>query len=157
MKVIKLILLVSILFLIQNVTAQERDNGIVNLHFGSMFFYNTVSLGYESFDFTKKLEKIQFRGSVKTGLWSASIVDANSGFQSAAGISFLYGNTHKIEFSNDIVLHFDRSLKGNGLTYIATTYRPFLGYRFQNPEKRLMLKLGVGWREVIQCGLGFKI
>lgn len=157
MKVIKVILLVSILFLIQNITAQERDNGNVNLHIGSMFFYNTVSVGFESLDFTKKLEKIQLRGSVKAGLWSASIVNANSGFQSAAGISCLYGNTHKIEFSNDVVFHFDRSLKGDGLTYIAATYRPFIGYRFQNPEKRLILKLGVGWREVIQCGIGFKI
>lgn len=157
MKFIRHISLVSILFLFQNVTAQEKDNGNVNLHLGSMFFYNTISIGYESLDFTKKLEKIQLRGNIKTGFWSASIVDANSGFQGAAGISFLYGNTHKFEFSNDVVFHFDRSLKGNGLTYIATTYRPFIGYRFQNPEKKLIFKLGVGWREVIQCGIGFKI
>ncbi|MEO9531365.1 MAG: hypothetical protein ABJG68_13765 [Crocinitomicaceae bacterium] len=153
----KCIAFVAFLLVFESAMTQEKEKGNVNIHVGTMLFYNTISLGYESFDFTKNLQKLQVRGNVKTGLWSASILDANLGFQSAAGISFLYGNNHKIEFSNDIVFHFDKSIKHNGMTYIATTYRPFIGYRFQNPEKKLILKLGVGWREVFQCGIGFKI
>ena len=157
MKFIKYICLISTLFVFQNVLGQEDEKGNVNIHVGTMLFYNTFSFGYESVDLTKKLKKLQTRGSIKTGFWTASIINANSGFQSAVGTSFAYGNIHKIEFSNDLVFHFDKSLKHNGLTYITATYRPFLGYRFQNPEKKLIFRLGIGWREIVQCGIGFKI
>ncbi len=157
MKFFKYITLVLALSVFQNLLGQENDKGNVNIHVGTMLFYNTYSLGYESFDFTKNLQKLQIRGNVKTGIWSASVVNSNRGFQSAIGVSLAYGNFHKLEFSNDLVLHFDKSLNQKGVSYIATTYRPFIGYRFQNPEKKLIFRLGIGWREVIQCGIGFNI
>lgn len=57
----------------------------------------------------------------------------------------------------DVVFHFDKGLKGQSITYFGALYRPFLGYRWQNPDRKIMAKIGVGWYEVVQFGIGFKL
>ena len=155
----RLIVFVITLFCF-NSTAQDekKDHGNVNLHFGTLMVYSTFSIGYESFDFLSNSESHSIHGNIRVGGWNASISNKNSGVQSSLGISYLYGKkNHKLEFNSEFVAHFDKGLKGQAITYIASLYRPFLGYRYQPLDKKIILRFGIGWKEVVQFGVGFRL
>ncbi len=155
----KSLLLFLTFFLIQSSFTQEsrRDKGNVNIHLGTILIYSTYSLGYEGFDLLKN-EKHSIRPAIGIGGWNANVFERNTGVQSNIGFTYSLGKkSHLLDVGSAVVFHFDKSLKGNGLTFIAATYRPYLGYRFQPVDKKLILKIGFGWREVLQVGVGWRL
>jgi hypothetical protein len=149
---------ILVLFLIfGSFSFSQTNRGNINVHYGTVLIYKTYSIGYESFDFFTKSQKHHLSGLVRFGGWSASTSIKNSGLQTAFGISYLYGKgNHYFEHSSEMVFHFDKSLKDSGLNYIASLYRPFLGYRYQPLEKKFIFRIGVGWKEVFQMGFGYR-
>ncbi len=157
---IKLFFISLLLLSGQLCTAQDKpvDFGNVNIHIGTIAVYSTYSIGYESFDLLPATPKHALRLNGGLGFWSASLFNKNTGFQT--NISAIYGfgqKKHLLDLGFGAVFHSDKSLKGEGLSYIGTLYRPYIGYRFQPHDKRIILKIGSGWREVIQLGLGWRI
>lgn len=152
---IKQLLLISCLvFSIQPVLSQ--DHGNVNIHFGSIAVYSTYSLGYESPDLLKFTDKHQVRPVIRFGGWSSSYAEQNRGFQNSLGISYLFGaSNHHLEVTNELVNHFDRGLKGQSVVFISSTYRGFIGYRYQSTNNGFLFRIGSGWREVVQLGVGY--
>lgn len=136
----------------------ERDKGIATFHIGSLIVYNTYSIGYETFDLLRNQVKHQLRPSVRLGAWSSTFAEKNTGIQNAVGLTYLYGNgNHLLELGSEIVFHYDQGLKGQALVYIGALYRPFVGYRYQPVDKNIVIKGGLGWKELIQVGLGVKL
>ncbi len=136
----------------------SKDKGNVNFHFGTIIVYTTYSIGYESFDLIKKIEKHQLRPTVRGGVWKSTFMNKNIGTQSSLGLTYLFGKgKHFFEHSSEIISHYDKGLKGQRIVYIGSLYRPYLGYRFQPPNKKVIIKVGVGWREVIQIGFGYNL
>lgn len=156
MKMSKITPTIISLFFCTTLFSQMKERGNVNLHFGSLAVYSTYSVGYES-PYLLSKDKHHLTMNMRLGGWSASVLNKNNGSLTSVGGTYLFGNKHCLEFSSDLVFHFDKGLKGQPLTYIGTTYRPFLGYRWQNPENRFLARFGVGWYEIIQFGIGFKI
>ena len=152
------ILFISILFS-ENLSAQSEntDKGNINLHFGTLVVYNTYSIGYESFDLIKNHEKHQLRSVVRIGGWNSSFSNKNTGMISSFGMSYLFGKgNHFIEHSSEIVFHFDKGLKDQSIVHIGSLYRPYLGYRYQPSNKKIIARIGIGWKEVIQIGIGYR-
>lgn len=144
------------LFYSKSILSQERGN--LNLHFGSVAVYNTYSIGYELFDLLKKSETHQISPLIRFGGWNSSISEKNRGFQSSLGVSYLLGKkNHHLEFTNELVAHFDEGLKGQNIVYISSLYRPFLGYRYQSEKNKFIGRIGVGWKELLQLGVGVKL
>lgn len=156
MKTIKILLSFVAINMCTTIFSQISEKGNVNLHIGTIIYYNTFSLGYESKSLLKS-NRHQLRTNVRLGMWTSSIFDKNKGSLTSLGGTYLFGNKHYIEFSSEVVFHFDRGLKGQTLSYIGTTYRPFLGYRWENPERKILTRIGFGWYEVVQIGIGYKI
>lgn len=154
----------SILFLITLLFGQigftqqlKKDKGNINLHLGAILYYTTYSIGYESLDFLHH-EKHSLRANLAAGTWTTSFLGKNIGFQTNIGLNYSLGKKHHLlDIGSALVFHFDKSLKNEGLSYIATTYRPFIGYRYQPLEKRIILKIGFGWKELLQLGFGIRI
>jgi len=139
-------------------SAQSNDKGNIHLHFGAVVVYSTYSVGYESFDLLKNSTKHQIRPFVRIGGWNASIFNKNNGSLGTIGASYLFGRkNHFLEHSSAFVAHFDRGLKGKPITFIGGLYRPYLGYRYQPSEKKVIFKIGTGWREVVQVGFGYRL
>lgn len=160
MKISTLIItFISILFSgIINAQSEVKDKGNINLHFGTLVVYNTYSIGYESFDLIKNIERHQLRPVIRVGGWNSSFASENTGTQSSLGISYLFGNrNHFFEHCSEIVSHFDKGLKGQPIVYIGSLYRPYLGYRYQPLNKRIIAKIGFGWKELIQVGFGYRL
>jgi hypothetical protein len=156
MKKIFILLLVSIPHFILGQNSNP-DRGNINFHFGSIIAYKTYSIGYESFDLLKNTNHHQLRAIIRFGGWKSTFMNTNTGSQQSIGLSYLYGKTnHFLEFSSELVNHFDRGLKGQSIVYIGSMYRPFLGYRYQPVDKKIVARLGVGWKEVFQIGLGYR-
>lgn len=151
---IKLTLIFSLLANVAN--SQESAKGNVNAHFGTLGVYSAYSLGYET-PTLLKFDKHKFRINARFGGWSSSFTEKNNGSLASIGGTYLFGNKHHLEFSSDAVFHFDRGLKGQTITYIAAWYRPFLGYRYESETSRFMGRIGVGWKEVFQVGIGYKL
>ena len=150
--------LLLILTLNMTLLSFAQDRGNINLHFGTIIVYQTYSLGYETPNLLKNSEKHQLSPLIRIGGWKSSISEKNTGFQSALGFSYLFGaNNHHLEFSNEIVTHFDKGLKGQSTVYIASLYRPFLGYRYQSKNNKFIGRIGFGWKELLQIGIGFKL
>lgn len=142
--------------LCKNGYTQSPDRGSITLHAGSLFYYNTYSLGYESPAlWSKNQHQVRINGRV--GGWSAFIIQKNKGILTSIGGTYLLGTKHCLEISSEVVFHFDKSLKGQSVSYIGALYRPFLGYRWQNPDRKIATRIGVGWYEIIQFGIGFRI
>nr|WP_299207055.1 hypothetical protein [uncultured Brumimicrobium sp.] len=134
------------------------DQGNLHFHFGSIMVYNTFSVGYESFNLLKNSKRHQFRPLLRAGMWNSSFSNKNTGVHSSIGIAYLFGKkNHFIEHSSEFVTHFDKGLKGQTIVYIGALYRPYLGYRYQPSGKRIIAKIGLGWREVIQVGIGLRL
>jgi len=153
----KSVLIALLLFGAQFSTAQSSDRGNVHVHFGTVFVYSTYSVGYESFDLLKNTNKHQLRPFLRVGGWSASIINVNKGSIGTAGMSYLFGGeNHFLELSSAFVAHFDRGLKDQAITFIGGLYRPYLGYRYQPSGKKMIFKIGAGWREVVQVGFGYR-
>jgi hypothetical protein len=135
----------------------SKDKGNLHFHFGIIMVYNTFSIGYESSNLIKNSERHQLRALLRAGVWNSSFANKNTGVHSSLGISYLFGKkNHYLEHSSELVTHFDRGLKGQTIVYIGALYRPYLGYRYQPSDKRIIAKIGVGWREVIQIGIGYR-
>lgn len=135
-----------------------QDKGNVNVHFGTIIVYQTYSLGYETVDLLRDSKKHQLRPLVRFGGWGANFTERNNGFQTSIGLSYLFGSSsHHLEFANEIVNHFDKSLKGDGFVYISSLYRPFLGYRYQSTNNRIIARVGLGWKEIFQLGFGVRL
>lgn len=152
------ITLILVLFS-KNIYAQSEssDKGNLNIHFGTLVVYNTYSIGYESFDLIKKIEKHQFRPVIRIGGWNSSFINKNSGILSSFGVSYLFGKrNHYFEHSSEVISHFDKGLKGQPIVYIASLYRLYFGYRYQPNNKKIIVKIGIGWKEFIQVGLGYR-
>lgn len=136
----------------------KPDRGNVNFHTGTILIYSTVSLGYEAFDLLKKSQRHSLRPLLRAGIWNANVFNRNTGVQCAAGFSYILGSgRHHFEHSSEFVSHFDRGLKGQAITYIAGTYRPFAGYRFDSKDQSFIFRIGIGWKEVVQLGLGYRL
>lgn len=136
----------------------KPDKGNVNFHTGTMLLYSTVSIGYEALDLAKKSERHSIRPLFRIGIWNARVATNNVGAQCAIGFSYVLGSkSHHLEHSSEFVSHFDKGLKGQPFTYIASTYRPFVGYRYDSQKKPLILRIGIGWKEVLQIGVGYKL
>ena len=155
MKAILFNLLISISF---TTCVFGQDKGNINIHYGTIIVYQTYSLGYETFDLLKNSEKHQLRPLIRFGGWKANLTEPNNGLQASIGLSYLLGSSnHHLEFTNEMVTHFDKSLKGQGLVYISSLYRPFLGYRYQSENSKFIGRVGFGWKEILQLGLGFRL
>jgi|GEM_PF-4493379 len=156
-----LILCSSLLLLCSPVWGQsdgQFKKGSLTLHLGTLAIYNTFSVGYESPDLLEKVAKHGLVARMGLGGWQASLFRANTGFQSHLEVGYLRGSgKHHLELASGFVLHFDKGLKGQIITYIGTLYRPFVGYRYQDPEKRFSFRMGTGWREVLQLGLNYHL
>ena len=143
---------------ILNAQSEVKDKGNINIHFGTLVVYNTYSIAYESFDLIKNIERHQLRPIIRVGRWSSSFASKNIGTQSSLGLSYLYGKgNHFFEHSSEIVNHFDKGLKGQPIVYIGSLYRPYLGYRYQPLDKRIIVKIGFGWKELVQVGFGYRL
>ncbi|MBA2613063.1 MAG: hypothetical protein H0U95_13925 [Bacteroidetes bacterium] len=137
---------------------QRPDKGNVNFSTGTVLLYSTVSIGYESPDLLKKSVKHSLRPLVKFGVWNARVATNNVGSQCSIGLSYVIGSTsHHFEHSSEFVSHFDKGLKGQPIVYIASLYRPFVGYRYDSQNNTFIFKIGVGWKEVLQMGIGCKL
>ncbi|MFT5820511.1 MAG: hypothetical protein ACI8ZM_001754 [Crocinitomix sp.] len=137
--------------------SNDNDKGNVNIHFGTLMVYSTYSIGYESFGLLKNIGKHQVRPVIRIGGWQSSYAEQNKGVQSSLGITYLFGGkSHFIEHSSEIVTHFDKGLKGQSIVFIGAMYRPYLGYRYQPLDKKIIAKIGVGWKELIQIGFGLR-
>jgi len=139
----------------------QKNRGNINVLYGTIIAYKTYSIGYESLDlFNTSIihsDKHHLSALVRFGGWNSTVSIENSGIQTAFGVSYLYGkNNHYFEHSSEVVIHFDQSLKGNGLNFIGTLYRPFIGYRFQPLEKKFLFRIGIGWKEALQIGFGYR-
>lgn len=153
-----ILLFLSIVFS-KNSSAQSivTDKGNIHFHFGTIMVYSTFSIGYESFNLIKNSKRHQLRPLLRAGVWNSSFTSKNTGMQSSLGFSYLLGKkNHFFEHSSELVTHFDKGLKGQTIVYIGSLYRPYFGYRYQPIDKRIIAKIGVGWKEVIQIGIGFR-
>ena len=154
-------ILVLISFAHFNFIAQSEakpDKGNVNVHTSTVLLYSTISIGYESFDLLKKNERHSIRPLIRIGLWNARLATNNVGVQCAIGFSYVFGlKSHHFEHSSEFVPHFDKGLKGQPIVYIASMYRPFVGYRYESPSKPFIFRIGVGWKEVLQIGFAYKL
>ncbi len=142
-------------------TYSQKNRGNINVLYGTIIAYKTYSIGYESLDlFNTSIihsDKHHLSALVRFGGWNSTVSIENSGIQSAFGLSYLYGEgNHYFEHSSELVFHFDHSLKGEGYNYIASLYRPFIGYRYQPLEKKYLFRIGIGWKEALQIGFGYR-
>ena len=152
-------LLFNFLILISTMNyAQTLDKGNFNIHYGTLLVYQTYSIGYEGFDLLRNGARHSVRPVLRIGSWSAALVGKNLGMQTAIGASYLLGKgSHKFEHSSELVLHFDKSLRSQSLSYIASLYRPFIGYRYEPAHIRFIARVGMGWKEVLQIGIGYRL
>ena len=159
MKISTLIIIICLLLSgILKAQVKGKDRGNINFHFGTVVVYNTYSIGFESCDLIKNKERHQIRPLVRFGGWNSSFASKNIGTQSSIGLSYLFGNgNHFFEQSSEIVSHFDRGLKGQTIVFVGTQYRLYLGYRYQPLDKRIIVKIGFGWKELIQFGFGYRL
>ncbi len=136
----------------------KTDKGNINLHTSTVLLYSTMSIGYESIDLAKRSARHSIRPLIRIGVWNARLSVNNVGVQSAIGFSYVLGSkNHHFEHSSEFVSHFDKGLKGQSMLFIAGTYRPFIGYRYDSQNKRFIFRIGVGWKEALQVGLGYKL
>lgn len=125
------------------------------VHVGTIAVYSTFSFGYESTSLIK-LKKHQLSLNVGIGGWHSSLIENNFGTQSNIGIVYLYGlNKHKLEIAYSEMFHFDQSLKSKNVVFIGRLSRPYLGYRYDTIDSRIYFKVGIGWKELLQFGVGF--
>jgi len=150
----------ALFFCKSNLVAQlntSSDKGNINMHFGTIAVYNTFSIGYELPDILKKSQKHTIRALIRLGIWNANLVHYNNGTQGAVGFSYIFGSKkHHFEHSSEFVMHFDKGLKGQPIVYIGSLYRPFIGYRFEAENSPLIFRIGIGWKEALQIGFGYK-
>jgi hypothetical protein len=131
--------------------------GSIHLNYGSVFVYSTKQLVYESPDLYKKNNLFAVQFIAGGGLWKASYTQESKGSLLTFGTSILLGKqSHFLEHNSSLNFHYGQSLKGNHAVFIGTLYRPYLGYRFQPKDKHLILKIGSGWKEIIQLGVGWR-
>lgn len=136
----------------------KPDRGNINLHTGTLLLYSTVSIGYESLDLAKKSARHSLRPLLRIGVWNARIASNNVGVQCAVGFSYVLGSkSHHFEHSSEFVSHFDKGLQGQQIVYIASLYRPFVGYRYDSQSKPFIFRIGIGWKEALQIGIGYKL
>lgn len=141
--------------------SQSDDKNPINNHtltieLGNTIIYGTLSLNYESIDFLKNSDKHIAKFSVGAGRWSSDLWESNVGFQFNSNLIYLYGaNSHHFEADLGLTYLFDNGLEKSKYAYISTIPNVFLGYRFQKPTKHFMFKIGAGWYELIQLGLGY--
>lgn len=137
--------------------SEFKDKGNVNLHFGTLIVYNTYSIGYEGRDLIKNIKKHQLRPVIRFGKWDSSFANKNTGIQSALGLSYLLGKEkYFFEHSSELVFHFDKGLKEQTGVYIGSLNRLYFGYRYQPLNKKFIVKIGIGWKELFQFGFGYR-
>ena len=158
MKASTLLILLFLLPGVLNAQEEVKDKGNINVHFGTIIVYNTYSIGYESFNLLNNSDQHQLRPVIRMGGWGSSFTSKNKGAQSSLGVTYLFGKgDHLLEHCSEIVFHYDRGLKGQSIVYIGSMYRPYLGYRYQPRNKKIIAKIGLGWKEVIQFGFGYRL
>ena len=132
------------------------NNHTITFELSNTVAYGTLSLNYESVDFLKKSDKHIAKFSLGFGRWSSELWESNTGFQFNSNFIYLFGaNSHHFEADLGLTYHFDKGLEKSKYAYIGTIPNVFLGYRFQKPEKHFMFKIGAGWYELIQAGIGY--
>jgi len=136
----------------------KKDLGYIDFHVGTLIVYNTYTIGYKGPSLIKSGTKHQLRPIISFGGWKSTFFENNRGSLASLGLTYWYGKEkHFFEFSSELVFHFDKGLKGQSLVSTGVLYRPFIGYRYAPSSKRLTAKVGVGWYELFQFGLGFKL
>jgi len=151
-------LLFCFFFVSYSAICQEKDpvnKGAIQISAGTLYFYRVASIGYESPSLVQLRSKHTFKFSVNTGLWNARLSAPNTGTQINANLIYVFGEkAHKLEMDLGFTSHFDKGLKGQYFSYIATLPKFFLGYRYE--QRKLYYKLGLGWYEALQVGIGYK-
>jgi len=135
----------------------QDNEGAIYGQFNTILIYSNYTLNYESKDIINQFEKHSLRFSGGLGGWTTSAFNKNSGTLLNYGINYNYGSkSHLLEFGLTYQNHFDKGLKDQPIVFIGSTFRPFFGYRYQPLERKLFFKIGTGWREVVQIGLGYR-
>ncbi len=139
------------------INAQTADRGNINFHLGTFLgVFNTYSMGYESRPILAADEH-QFRMNARIGGWINESFGIDKGSLVSLGGTYLLGYKHCLELSIDGVFLFDKSPEGQPFRRYDILYRPFLGYRCIDPQKRAFARVGVGRIELIQIGFGFRL
>lgn len=154
----RIILFMSLCFTPLLANSQENKAfGAIQLSTGTLHVYRVLNLGYESPTLLQLGTKHQFRLAANAGLWQARLYNTNLGSQTNANLIYLFGgNAHKLEVNAGLTVHFDKGLKGQFLTHIGTLPKFYLGYRFEKTEQHLYYKVGMGWYEAVQLGIGWR-
>ena len=156
MKIISIFLFLSLIPAVTN-GQDPHDFGSLHLNYGTIFVYSTKLLTYESPDILKNNEILGINFNGGGGLWKASYSESSKGTMLNIGMSLTVGKgSHYLEHNSALNFHYGASLKGDYSLYIGTLYRAYLGYRFQPKEKHIILKIGSGWKEIIQIGIGWR-
>ncbi|MFK8038792.1 MAG: hypothetical protein AB8B74_10915 [Crocinitomicaceae bacterium] len=136
----------------------QKDKGAIFGQFNTVLIYSNYTINYETKSLFSTSEKHNLMLTAGIGGWSTSAFNKNSGVVVNYGINYLFGsNSHLLEVDLNYQNHFDKGLKGQLIVFIGSTFRPFLGYRYQPKEGKVFFKIGTGWREVLQMGLGFRL
>jgi len=137
---------------------RDVDKGNINLQLGTVGVYSSYSIGYEFKDLFPKSEKHALRPQIGIGAWTAVFITANNGLQNYFSVSYLYGKgNHLFEHNSALVMIYDEDLTTDKMRLSTFVYRGFLGYRYQPKEKHIILKVGVGFYEVLQVGIGWRL
>jgi hypothetical protein len=134
------------------------DSGTIFVHAGTIGFYASQSLGYESRDFLRGNYTHSVSAFAAAGRWHSAITQDNAGFQWNLGAAYaLCFGSHAMEHRSLLAFHYDQSLKSNGLAYLGCRYKTYVGYRLHFARQRMVLRVGAGWPEFVQAGLGYRI
>jgi len=137
--------------------SQTSNKGLIYIQAGTLFVYSTSSLGYECPDFFKSIDVHSLSAFAGIGVWRSTFTSKTQGMQFNLGGSYLLGNkSHKLEIAYSYMFHFHNSLKSKKTNYVTGLSRPYIGYRFAPNNRKIIVKIGTGWKEIVQLGFGYR-
>lgn len=154
---------ITLLFLCTGLLGQgfqrtERDAGNIVINSGTSIIFNTLTIGYESPSLLGDLKKHKLRLGLHSGLWHASLFNSNLGVQIKPQFVYLLGNAvHQLEVNYGIALYLDSNIDEAGINYIGRRQTFYMGYRLKPKTHSLFFKLGAGYPELLQLGVGYQI
>ncbi len=154
--------IISTLLILCCTFSNAQSSGIssqsVQVQAGTTIFYNQFSLRYESKSFYSIKEKHHFKIAATTGLFNLSFTSTTKGYLFAIQPTYLLGGgKHHLELSFGAAVYYHNKLEKGGISYLGALPSGFVGYRYQNPEKRFLFKIGTGGLDILQAGFGIRL
>jgi len=134
------------------------SNQSIQVQGGTTIFYNQLSLRYESQTIYSLNENHHFKIAASAGLFNLSFSSTTKGYLFTLQPTYLLGDgKHHLEVSFGAAIYYHTKLEKGGISYLGALPCGFVGYRYQNPENRFLLKIGTGGLDILQAGFGIRL